>query len=111
MTIFSDIIEGKIPADIVYEDHLAIAFRDIKPQAPSHVLVIPREPIARLADTTPEQELLLGHLLHVAREVAEREGLTGGFRVVINNGSDGGQEVEHLHLHVLGGRKMTWPPG
>ncbi len=111
MTIFSDIAEGKLPADIVHEDHLAVAFRDINPQAPTHILVIPREPVARLSDTVPEQELLLGHLLLVAKEIAEKEGLGSGYRVVINNGADGGQEVEHLHLHVLGGRKMTWPPG
>ena len=111
MTIFSDIVEGKLPADIVHEDHLCLAFRDINPQAPTHVLVIPREPIPRLADSTPEQELLLGHLLSVAREIAVKEGLGKGYRVVINNGPDGGQEVEHLHLHVLGGRRMTWPPG
>ncbi len=111
MTIFADIAEGKLPADIVYEDHLAVAFRDINPQAPTHVLVIPREPIPRLSDATAEQELLLGHLLYVAREVAEKEGLGSGYRVVVNNGPDGGQEVDHLHLHVLGGRKMTWPPG
>ena len=111
MTIFSDIAEGKLPADIVHEDHLAVAFRDINPQAPTHILVIPREPIPRLSESTAEQELLLGHLLVVAKEVAEKEGLAGGYRVVVNNGADGGQEVDHLHLHVLGGRKMTWPPG
>jgi histidine triad (HIT) family protein len=111
MTIFGDIAEGKLPADIVHEDHLAVAFRDINPQAPTHILVIPREPVPRLSESTPEQELLLGHLLSVAREIARKEGLRDGYRVVINDGRDGGQEVDHLHLHVLGGRKMTWPPG
>ncbi|MCB9669970.1 MAG: histidine triad nucleotide-binding protein [Alphaproteobacteria bacterium] len=112
MTIFKKIIDREIPADIVYEDDLALAFRDVSPQAPVHVLVIPKEEIARVGDASREQSALLGHLLWVAAEVARQEGIAGsGYRVVTNNGRDGGQSVDHLHLHVLGGRPMGWPPG
>ncbi|GJM45632.1 MAG: histidine triad nucleotide-binding protein [Gemmatimonadota bacterium] len=109
--VFCDIVEGKIPAKIAHEDHLAVAFHDVSPKAPVHVLVIPREHVADLDAATPSQELLLGHLLLLAREVADREGLGNGYRVVINRGADGGQTVDHLHLHVLGGRPLSWPPG
>ena len=109
--VFCDIVEGKIPAKLVLEDHLALAFHDVSPKAPTHVLVIPREHVPDLGAATPEQELLLGHLLLVARDVAAQEGLTGGYRVVVNRGVDGGQTVDHLHVHVLGGRPLSWPPG
>jgi histidine triad (HIT) family protein len=110
-TLFSKIIRREIPADIVYEDDLALAFRDIHPQAPVHILVIPKKTIPKLADAQPEDQALLGHLLLTAKTVAEQQGLTDGYRVVINTGKDGGQTVYHLHLHILGGRAMGWPPG
>ncbi|MBV9386997.1 MAG: histidine triad nucleotide-binding protein [Chroococcidiopsidaceae cyanobacterium CP_BM_ER_R8_30] len=110
-TIFSKIIRREIPAEIVYEDDLALAFKDINPQAPVHILIIPKEPIAQLADAESQNQDLLGHLLLTAKHVAQQAGLNNGYRVVINTGPDGGQTVSHLHLHVLGGRQMTWPPG
>lgn len=110
-TIFSKIIRREIPADIVYEDELAIAFRDVSPQAPIHILVIPKKPIPRLSEAEQQDETLLGHLLKVVQQVAVQEKLEQGFRVVINNGEDGGQTVDHLHLHLLGGRSLSWPPG
>jgi len=110
-TIFSKIIRREIPAEIVYEDDLAIAFKDVFPQAPVHILVIPKEPIAQLADAESKDHALMGHLLLTVKRVAQQVGLNNGYRVVINTGSDGGQTVPHLHLHILGGRQMTWPPG
>lgn len=110
-TIFSKIIRKEIPADIVYEDEWAIAFRDISPQAPVHILVIPKKPIPRLADADTDDTLLLGHLLMTVKQIAQQESLEDGYRVVINTGADGGQTVYHLHLHLLGGRALTWPPG
>lgn len=110
-TLFSKIIRREIPADIVYEDDLAIAFRDIHPQAPVHILVIPKKPIPKLADADLEDQALLGHLLLTVKRVAAQEGLTNGYRTVINTGNDGGQTVYHLHLHILGGRSLAWPPG
>lgn len=110
-TIFGKIIRREIPADLVYEDDLALAFRDINPQAPTHILVIPKKPIPRLSEATAEDEALLGHLLSTVKKVTEKVGLTNGYRVVINNGADGGQTVDHLHLHILGDRQMQWPPG
>lgn len=110
-TIFSKIIKREIPADIVYEDELAIAFRDVNPQAPVHVLVIPKQPIPRLSDAESSDHALMGHLLLTVKRVAEQVGLSNGYRVVINTGEDGGQTVDHLHLHILGGRQMSWPPG
>lgn len=110
-TIFSKIIRREIPADIVYEDDLAIAFKDINPQAPQHIILIPKEPIAQLADAEPKDQTIMGHLLLTAKRVAQEAGLNNGYRVVINSGSDGGQTVYHLHLHILGGRQMKWPPG
>ena len=110
-TIFSKIIRREIPADIVYEDNLALAFRDVNPQAPVHILVIPKEAIAKLSDAESQNHALMGHLLLTVKRVAEQEGLTNGYRVVINNGEDGGQTVHHLHLHILGGRPLAWPPG
>lgn len=110
-TIFSKIIRREIPADIVYEDNLCLAFRDIHPQAPVHVLVIPKQPIAKLSDAESSDHALMGHLLLTVKRVAEQLGLDNGYRVVINIGPDGGQTVYHMHLHILGGRRMTWPPG
>ena len=110
-TIFKKIIDGEIPADIVFEDDRCLAFRDIAPQAPTHVLVIPKKEISSLSQADDEDAPLLGHLLSVVRQLAEQLQLDGGYRVVINNGADGGQAVDHLHLHLLGGRAMKWPPG
>lgn len=110
-TIFSKIIRREVPADIVYEDDLAIAFRDVRPQAPVHILVIPKEPIVQLSAALASDQALMGHLLLTVQRVAAQEGLAHGYRVVINNGRDGGQTVDHLHLHLLGGRTLHWPPG
>jgi len=111
-TIFGKIVRKEIPADIVYEDDRCVAFRDVNPQAPTHILVVPRKPIARLSDATEDDGALLGHLLVKSAEIARAEGLIdGGYRVVVNDGSGAGQSVFHLHLHVLGGRPMRWPPG
>ncbi len=111
-TIFSKIIRREIPADIVYEDDTCLAFRDINPQAPIHILIIPKEPLASVADAEERHADMLGHLVVTARQVARAEGiLENGFRLVVNAGQDGGQEVHHLHIHLLGGRRFTWPPG
>lgn len=110
-TIFSRIIQREIPADIVYEDDRALAFRDINPQAPTHVLIIPKREIASLAVLTDDDAGLIGHLLVVAKKVAEQLGLENGYRTVINSGADGGQTVDHIHVHLLGGRPLGWPPG
>ena len=101
----------EIPANLVYEDEHVIAFRDIHPQAPTHILIVPRKPIPRIAEATPADHALIGHLLLKAAEVAAKVGLTNGYRLVINNGPDGGESVPHLHCHILGGRAMGWPPG
>ena len=112
MTLFEKIIAREIPADIVYEDDLVLAFNDINPKAPTHVLIIPKKPIPRIAEAEPEDHQVLGHLLLKAREIASELGLhEKGFRLVFNNGPDAGESVPHLHLHILGGRAMTWPPG
>lgn len=112
MTIFEKIIAREIPADIVFEDDQCLAFRDIHPQAPAHVLLVPKQPIPRLGAVTSAEQTLLGHLLVKAGELATMLGLAdSGFRVVINHGADGGETVPHLHLHILGGRPMEWPPG
>ncbi len=111
-TLFEKICDKEIPAKIVYEDERCIAFRDISPQAPVHILIIPRKPIPRVVLATTEDEALLGHLLLTAGKVARSEGMAeSGFRLVINNGPDGGEAVPHLHVHLLGGRQMEWPPG
>jgi histidine triad (HIT) family protein len=111
-TLFEKIIDREIPAKIIYEDDRVIAFHDIKPQAPTHVLIIPKKPIPRLAEATSEDHPLLGHLLLKAAEVADKLGLKdSGYRLVVNNGPDAGEAVPHLHVHILGGRKMNWPPG
>jgi histidine triad (HIT) family protein len=112
MTIFAKIIAREIPADIVYETDTVLAFRDIQPQAPVHVLVIPKKPVVSLDHAQAEDAALMGELMLACGEVARREGLdVGGYRVVTNIGKKGGQSVYHLHFHVLGGRQMAWPPG
>jgi histidine triad (HIT) family protein len=112
MTLFEKIIAREIPADIVFEDDQVIAFRDINPKAPTHILIIPKKPIPRISEAKPEDHQVLGHLLLKAAEIAEKIGLkTGGYRLVFNNGPDAGEAVPHLHCHILGGRKMNWPPG
>lgn len=110
--IFLKIARGEAKADIVYEDERCVAFRDTNPQAPVHVLIIPREPIESLNDASQRDEALLGHLLRIVSKVANKLGIAEqGYRVVLNTGKDGGQSVAHLHLHLLGGRGLTWPPG
>ena len=110
-TIFGKIIRREIPANIVYEDDLVLAFKDVNPQAPVHILLIPKKPIPTVSEASSDDHDLLGHLLLTVKKVAEEAGLQDGYRVVINNGKDGGQTVDHLHLHILGGRQMQWPPG
>ncbi len=110
-TIFGRILRREIPAQIVYEDDLALAFKDVNPQAPVHLLVIPKKPIPQISLAGPEDQALLGHLLLTAQKVAQDAGLEQGYRLVINNGLEGGQTVYHLHIHILGGRSMGWPPG
>lgn len=109
--LFCKIIDGSIPSTAVYQDELCYAFADLHPQAPVHVLVAPRAHIASLGETNDGQSGLLGHLLRAAAQIARTKGLQKGYRVVINTGEDGGQTVDHLHLHLLGGRPMAWPPG
>ena len=110
-TIFGRIIRGEIPARIVHDDDLCLAFHDVAPQAPVHVLVIPKRPIPALADVAAGDAALLGHLVLVATQLARTLGLADGYRLVVNCGSDGGQSVDHLHVHLLGGRRLGWPPG
>jgi histidine triad (HIT) family protein len=112
MTIFNKIINREVPAKIVYEDERCLAFRDINAQAPVHILLIPKKEIVSLATLDAADESILGHLMMRASAIAEKEGLAQtGFRIVINSGSDAGQTVPHLHLHILGGRALGWPPG
>lgn len=110
-TIFGRIIRGEIPARIEYDDDLCLAFHDVSPQAPTHVLVIPKKPIPSLAEAEEDDELLLGHLVLVATQLARTLGLGDGYRLVVNCGRNGGQSVDHLHVHLLGGRPLAWPPG
>jgi len=111
-TLFTKIITGEIKGKIVFEDDQCAALVDIQPQAPTHILVVPKKEILNVSAARPEDERLLGHLLLVAAKVAEEQGVAGaGYRLVINNGRNGGQSVDHLHVHLLGGRAMTWPPG
>ena len=110
-TIFMKIIRREIPADIVYEDDRCLAFRDLNPQAPVHVLIIPKKAIAQASHATEEDEALLGHLFIGARTVAEQLGVGDAYRLVVNNGRGAGQTVFHLHVHLLAGRAFTWPPG
>ncbi len=110
-TIFKRIIDREIPATLLHEDELCLAFRDVNPQAPTHVLVIPKKEIPSLADADEGDAALLGHLLLTAKKIAVELGLENGYRTVINCGRDGGQSVDHLHVHLLGGRALAWPPG
>jgi len=110
-TIFQKIIDKQIPADIVYEDDQCLAFRDINPQAPTHVLVIPKREIKSLDVLSPSDAPLIGHLFVVVRQIAQQLGLSDGYRTVINCGRDGGQSVDHIHIHLLAGRSLSWPPG
>ena len=110
-TLFEKIIAREIPADFVYEDEQCLAFRDINPQAPVHILVIPKKPITMLSQADTEDEPLLGHLLTTAAKIAKQEGFGEAFRLAVNNGAEAGQTVFHLHVHILAGRQFTWPPG
>jgi histidine triad (HIT) family protein len=110
-TLFSKVIRREIPADIVYEDELCLAFRDINPQAPTHVLLIPKKEIAKLSSADAGDQALLGHMMLAATKVARQLGVEDAFRLVVNNGAEAGQSVFHLHLHILAGRKLRWPPG
>jgi histidine triad (HIT) family protein len=110
-TLFEKIIAREIPADIVYEDDLVLAIRDINPQAPVHILIFPKKVIPRIGEATGDDGKLLSHLLLKAAEVSKKLDLKSGYRLVINNGADGGETVPHLHVHILGGRHMAWPPG
>ncbi|MDM8519947.1 HIT domain-containing protein [Anaerolineales bacterium HSG6] len=111
-TIFSKIIRKEIPADILFQDERVTAFRDINPQAPTHIVIIPNKIIPTVNDVTPEDEAVLGYLLIVAAQIAKQEGIAeNGYRLIINCNRHGGQEVFHLHMHLLGGRGMGWPPG
>ena len=111
-TLFQKIADREIPADIVYEDDLCLCFRDIEPQAPTHLLLVPKKPIPRIAEATAEDQALLGHMMTRISGIAEAEGIhANGFRVIINNGQHGAESVPHLHIHLLGGRQMQWPPG
>jgi histidine triad (HIT) family protein len=111
-TLFEKIRDGEIPATIVYRDEDCLAFRDIEPRAPVHVLIVPNKPIPRVGLASTEDKSVLGHLLLVAAEIATMEGISEtGYRLIINNGPDGGEAVPHLHVHLLGGRKLDWPPG
>lgn len=111
-TLFEKIRDREIPAEIVHEDDVCLCFRDIAPQAPVHLLVVPRKPIPRVAEATAEDQATLGHLLLTAADVARKQGFAeDGFRLVINNGPHGGEAVPHLHVHVLAGRQLEWPPG
>jgi histidine triad (HIT) family protein len=110
-TLFQKIADQEIPAKLIHEDALCLAFHDIAPQAPVHLLIVPRKPIPRVAEATAEDQATLGHLLLVAGQLSRELGLAKGFRIVINNGPDGGETVPHLHVHLLGGRALDWPPG
>lgn len=111
-TLFQKIADREIPAVLVFEDDKIIAFRDIKPGAPVHVLIVPRKPIPRIAEAAPEDHAVLGHMLLKASEIAQKVGVAqSGYRLVINNGPDAGESVPHLHMHLLGGRHLAWPPG
>ncbi len=111
-TIFEKIRDGEIPADVIHRDEHCFAFRDISPQAPFHVLIVPNKPIPRIGEAEPGDQAILGHLLLTAAKIASGLGLAqSGFRVVINNGPHGGETVSHLHVHLLGGRQLIWPPG
>lgn len=110
-TIFAKIIDREIPAKIAYEDDLCLAFHDVAPRAPMHILIVPKKPIPKLADASAEDQAVLGHLMLVAAKIAKEQGYSDAYRLVVNNGEGAGQSVFHLHIHILGGRPFTWPPG
>ena len=110
-TLFTKIINREIPADIVYEDEQCLAFRDIDPKAPTHILIIPKKEIAKISEATAEDQQLLGYLLLKAKDIAHQEGISDNFRLVVNNGAEAGQSVFHLHIHLMAGRTFSWPPG
>lgn len=110
-TIFAKIIRREVPADIVYEDGVCLAFRDTRPQAPTHILIIPKKPIVSLADLQADDQSIMGALMLAASQIAKQLQLDGGYRLVINCGPDAGQSVDHLHVHLLAGRSLSWPPG
>jgi histidine triad (HIT) family protein len=111
-TLFQKIYDGEIPAGIIHRDEMCCAFRDISPQAPTHILIVPRKPIPRIGAADAEDEALLGHLLVTAAKIARELGIAEtGYRIAVNNGPDGGESVPHLHVHLLGGRQLAWPPG
>jgi histidine triad (HIT) family protein len=109
--LFCKIVEGQIPSTAVYQDDRLYAFADIGPKAPTHILIVPREHIVSISEAAEDHRDLLGHLLYTAAQIAREKGLHSGYRLVINNGPDGGQTVDHLHVHLLGGRSLAWPPG
>ena len=109
--LFTKIINREIPADIVYEDEQCLAFRDIDPKAPTHILIIPKKEIAKISEATAEDQQLLGYLLLKAKDIAHQEGISDNFRLVVNNGAEAGQSVFHLHIHLMAGRTFSWPPG
>jgi histidine triad (HIT) family protein len=111
MTLFQKIIDKEIPAKIIYDDDLSLVFEDINPQAPTHLLIIPRKPIVKISDVLEEDKELMGHLIWVAGEVARKIGVEDAFRLVVNNGAKAGQSVFHVHVHLLSGRPFLWPPG
>ena len=111
LTLFEKIINKEIPADILYEDDISIVIKDISPQAPTHLLIIPKKVIPKLSDATDEDQNVLGHLMLVAGKIADELGLDETFRLVVNNGAKAGQSVFHLHIHLLSGRPLNWPPG
>ena len=110
-TLFSKIIDRQIPADIVYEDDQCLCFKDVNPKAPMHYLLIPKKPIEKLLDAQADDQALLGHMMLKAGEIADNAGYGAAFRLVVNNGAGAGQSVFHLHIHILAGRTMSWPPG
>ena len=110
-TIFGKILRGEIPADLIYEDDICIAFRDVSPQAPEHILLIPRKLIPKLSDAVEDDKVILGHMMVAAGDIARKLGIEDAFRLVINNGSKAQQTVFHLHMHILSGRSFSWPPG
>ena len=110
-TIFKRIIDGEVPADVVYDDEYCLAFKDAAPQAPTHVLIIPKKEIPSLADLDADDQSLIGHIMLIIRQLANELGLSNGYRVITNCGDEGGQTVPHLHFHLMGGRPLSWPPG
>ena len=110
-SIFTKILDGEIPGDILFEDKVCFAIKDINPQAPTHILIIPKKPVEKVSDAEPDDKEMLGHLLLVSKAIANEQGLDDNYRLIINNGAKAGQSVFHIHVHLLGGRSLNWPPG